>query len=150
MSTPTFTPSADMDTAAGIRPTHHVHSSNDPLPGAKKGVNAVDYSTETMERTPSTWNERTEEQFARDQPEWDSEIRLGSEQNQKQERHHEEQPNVVGGDLPGPGIASEESKSGKASMMDKVVGKTQKVIGKATHKPEMQEKGEVRATAGKA
>ncbi|KAF9078302.1 hypothetical protein BDP27DRAFT_1309371 [Rhodocollybia butyracea] len=39
---------------------------------------------------------------------------------------------------------------GKASMMDKIVGKTQKVVGKATNKPQMHEKGELRETGGKA
>lgn len=36
------------------RPEHHVHDSSDPLPGAKRGGDAVDYSAGTMERQPSS------------------------------------------------------------------------------------------------
>ncbi|KAI9568739.1 hypothetical protein HD554DRAFT_2172214 [Boletus coccyginus] len=39
---------------------------------------------------------------------------------------------------------------GHASIGDKIVGKTQKVIGKYTHNPELHEKGELRETGGKA
>ena len=36
------------------RPDHHIHSSNDPLPGSRGGVPTVDYSAATIERTPSS------------------------------------------------------------------------------------------------
>ncbi|KAF8555186.1 hypothetical protein OG21DRAFT_1496474 [Imleria badia] len=39
---------------------------------------------------------------------------------------------------------------GKANMGDKIVGKTQKVIGKYTHNPDLHERGELRETGGKA
>ncbi|EIW76855.1 hypothetical protein CONPUDRAFT_158009 [Coniophora puteana RWD-64-598 SS2] len=39
---------------------------------------------------------------------------------------------------------------GKAGMADKMIGKTQKVMGKVTKKPELQEKGELREVGGKA
>ncbi|KAJ3775806.1 hypothetical protein FB446DRAFT_842904 [Lentinula raphanica] len=151
----------DFSATEATRPTHHVHGSNDPLPGAKRGVNAVDYSAETMERTPSTWNERTEEQFAREQPGL-----MGSSEHGHHGSHHEShhdqyegrnafteqrpmdvQPTSAGGVAIG---GNSDLPEGKASMMDKVVGKTQKVIGKATHKPEMHEKGELRESGGKA
>ncbi|THH27454.1 hypothetical protein EUX98_g6730 [Antrodiella citrinella] len=38
---------------------------------------------------------------------------------------------------------------GHASVMDKVIGKTQKVAGKALKKPDMHEKGELREAGGK-
>ncbi|EJD43646.1 hypothetical protein AURDEDRAFT_32072, partial [Auricularia subglabra TFB-10046 SS5] len=38
---------------------------------------------------------------------------------------------------------------GKATAMDKVVGKTQKVVGKMTKNWDMHEKGELRETGGK-
>ncbi|TFK37589.1 hypothetical protein BDQ12DRAFT_146541 [Crucibulum laeve] len=50
----------------------------------------------------------------------------------------------------GTGISvGDEHPERKAGFGDKLIGKTQKVIGKMSHKPEMQEKGELRATAGK-
>ncbi|KAK1231918.1 hypothetical protein PQX77_004955 [Marasmius sp. AFHP31] len=39
---------------------------------------------------------------------------------------------------------------GRATATDKLVGKTQKVIGKMTHNAEMHEKGELRESGGKA
>jgi hypothetical protein len=37
------------------RPEHHVHSSSDPLPGARGAqAGAVDYSPETIERLPAS------------------------------------------------------------------------------------------------
>ncbi|KZV70558.1 hypothetical protein PENSPDRAFT_579233 [Peniophora sp. CONT] len=38
---------------------------------------------------------------------------------------------------------------GKASAMDKVIGKTEKVMGKVLKKPAMHEKGELREAGGK-
>src|SRR6266481_6111179 len=35
------------------RPEHQMHDSSDPLPGARGAQPAADYSTNTMERTPS-------------------------------------------------------------------------------------------------
>ncbi|KIK65011.1 hypothetical protein GYMLUDRAFT_39421 [Collybiopsis luxurians FD-317 M1] len=130
------------------RPSHHVHQSNDPLPGAKRGVNAVDYSAETMERTPGTWNERTEEQFARDQPG----MMDSSEHHQGKNAFTESRPMDVE-PTPAGGVAvggQADLPEGKAGMMDKVVGKAQKVIGKATNKSELHEKGELRESGGKA
>ncbi|KAG8215432.1 hypothetical protein J3R82DRAFT_9042 [Butyriboletus roseoflavus] len=39
---------------------------------------------------------------------------------------------------------------GHANMGDKIVGKTQKVLGKYTHNPDLHERGELRETGGKA
>ncbi|KAF5392032.1 hypothetical protein D9757_003217 [Collybiopsis confluens] len=144
------------------RPSHHVHHSNDPLPGAQRGVDAIDYSAETMERTPSTWNDRTEEQFARDQPGMmgsSDRTTMGSDQH---EHEHEQTQGMNAFNEPRPmdveptpagGVAvggRADLPEGKAGMMDKVVGKTQKVMGKAMHKPELHEKGELRESGGKA
>lgn len=118
-----------------IRPTHHVHSSNDPLPGAK-GVGAVDYSAETMERTPSTWDTSTEQKFTKehDATLGNSEpFDAGSQQSSQITGDDDllagsTGSNVVGGDTHGTSIAGDEqSWTGKVSMMDKIVGKTQKV-----------------------
>ncbi|KAF8269600.1 hypothetical protein EI94DRAFT_1799016 [Lactarius quietus] len=38
---------------------------------------------------------------------------------------------------------------GKAGMVDKAIGKTEKVIGKATHNTDMHEAGELRESGGK-
>ncbi|KAJ3784961.1 hypothetical protein GGU10DRAFT_399715 [Lentinula aff. detonsa] len=154
--------SNDFSAADAARPTHHVHGSNDPLPGAKRGVNAVDYSAETIERTPSTWNERTEEQFAREQPglrgatsedrhhghhDNHGEGHHGSRTDTSEQRPMDDQPTHGGGVAVGANANTSES---KPSVIDKVVGKTQKIVGKATHKSEMHEKGELRETGGKA
>eukprot|EP00914_Ancora_sagittata_P022598 GHVO01044861.1.p1 GENE.GHVO01044861.1~~GHVO01044861.1.p1 ORF type:complete len:177 (-),score=16.02 GHVO01044861.1:47-577(-) len=155
-----YSTTSDID-ANPMAPSHTRHSENDVLPGAKKGGHAVDYSVETMERTPSTWNERTEEQFAREQPgimgadSAQSSEQLPERQSSSQgrnaftetQRPMDVQPTAAGGVAVG---GNSDLPEGKASMMDKLVGKTQKVIGKATHKPEMHEKGELRETGGKA
>lgn len=36
------------------RPEHRLHDSSQPLPGARGAAPAADYSTATMERTPSS------------------------------------------------------------------------------------------------
>ncbi|KAG5643128.1 hypothetical protein DXG03_001554 [Asterophora parasitica] len=40
-------------TAPISRPKHHLHSSNEPLPGARGAEPAVDYSKDTLERAPN-------------------------------------------------------------------------------------------------
>ncbi|KAK7045475.1 hypothetical protein VNI00_007728 [Paramarasmius palmivorus] len=140
---------SNLNTAA-VRPEHHVHGSSDPLPG-NKGVNAVDYSAENFERTPSTWDEKNERQFAADQTQHQTHDEFGSQQSGRNafnsERPMNVQPTEAGGvavdgrsDLP----------EGRATAADKLIGKTQKVIGKMTHKPELHEKGELRESGGKA
>ncbi|KAJ3808521.1 hypothetical protein F5876DRAFT_67216 [Lentinula aff. lateritia] len=161
----------DITSSEATRPSHHVHGSEDPLPGAKRGgVNAIDYSAETMERTPSTWNEGTERKFAQDHPEiMGAQPEHGQTQTHREHHHnhhheHHDRPqegrNAFSEQRPmdvhptsAGGVAvdgNSDLPEGKATVMDKVVGKTQKIIGKATHKPEMHEKGELRETGGKA
>lgn len=49
------------------RPEHHVHKSNEPLPGARGGAPAADYSASTMERLPSAvWQDTDASQPTRE------------------------------------------------------------------------------------
>ncbi|KAF8918366.1 hypothetical protein CPB85DRAFT_79483 [Mucidula mucida] len=57
------------------------------------------------------------------------------------------QPSSAGGVAIG---GRDDLPEGKASAMDKMIGKTEKVVGKMTKKPEMHERGELRETGGKA
>ncbi|KAJ4481174.1 hypothetical protein J3R30DRAFT_3287781 [Lentinula aciculospora] len=151
----------EFSSADALRPSHHVHSSDDPLPGAQRGVNTVDYSAETMERTPSTWNDSMENQFTRAHPEMTGQREVAQHPHHdslqqshgegngisREQRPVDVQPPPVGGVSVG---GNADLPEGKASVMDKVVGKTQKIIGKAAHNPDMHEKGELRETGGKA
>ena len=48
-----------------------------------------------------------------------------------------------------PSKPHDELPEGHASEMDKIAGKTQKIVGKALNNTDMKDKGELRATAGK-
>ncbi|KAI3612723.1 hypothetical protein WG66_014728 [Moniliophthora roreri] len=140
---------SNLNTAA-VRPEHHVHGSSDPLPG-NRGVGAVDYSAENIERTPTTnWDENKERQFAADQTQHQT-MMHDSQQSGKNAFNTERPMNVQPTEAGGVAIdGRSELPEGHASATDKLIGKTQKVIGKLTHKPEMHEKGELREAGGKA
>ncbi|KAG7087662.1 hypothetical protein E1B28_013610 [Marasmius oreades] len=156
---------------AAARPQHHVHGSSDPLPGTRGADPSVDYSADTIEHggPNTTWNERDERQFTtgqmgqhRDERQFGQMGETGHQQMQQQQQHHAAQDgqNVFNSDRPmnvqptaAGGVAiggRSDLPEGHASATDKLVGKTQKVIGKMTGKPEMHEKGELRETGGKA
>lgn len=107
-----------------IRPTHHVHSSNDLLPA--------------MERTPTTWDTSTEQKFTKEHDGTLGNSESSDAVHESQQSSHitgdndlltgSTGSNVVGGDTHGTSIAGDEqSWTGKVNMMDKIVGKTQKV-----------------------
>ncbi|KAJ7278991.1 hypothetical protein C8J57DRAFT_1059766, partial [Mycena rebaudengoi] len=48
------------------------------------------------------------------------------------------------------GGVHEDMPMGKASVADKLIGKTQKFVGKATYNFDLHEKGELRESVGKA
>jgi len=127
-------------------PEHQHHESSDLLPGARE--NQADYnsgvsnSTGTYEQgnisqdDPATMN-----QTGRHSPSAQGNTAFNTH------RPLNVQPTSAGGvaidgraDLP----------EGKADFGDKVIGKTQKVIGKYMNKPEMHERGELRESGGKA
>ncbi|KAF7980453.1 hypothetical protein HWV62_38312 [Athelia sp. TMB] len=125
-----------------VRPEHHIHSSTQPLPGARGGDSTYDYSPATIERAPDS---------ALDNADIDN-FRTPSDMDQGANSYTEERPLDV---QPAPegGVAvggNDDLPMGKASFSDKMIGKTQKLVGKYAHKPELHEKGELRETGGKA
>ncbi|KDQ52428.1 hypothetical protein JAAARDRAFT_40281, partial [Jaapia argillacea MUCL 33604] len=116
-------------------PHHHMHHSGDPLPGNHGVPKADDYSTEATENwgahaptgVPRTKSAKGETEVDEDRPLNTQPVSGGVAVDGKE-------------DLP----------EGKASFADKMVGKTQKLIGKVSTNPEMHEKGELRESGGKA
>ncbi|KAF8890716.1 hypothetical protein BD779DRAFT_1516622 [Infundibulicybe gibba] len=146
------------------RPEHHLHDSTDPLPGTKGISPAPDYSPETMERLPSSaFNDQPQKNWNETSPLTNRHSALGGVPSTKPEPQRQrsaegttaftdDRPmNVKPAPTGGVAINGQDDlPEGKASMTDKLVGKTQKVIGKLSHKPEMHEKGELRESGGKA
>ncbi|TFK47113.1 hypothetical protein OE88DRAFT_1666395, partial [Heliocybe sulcata] len=124
-------------------PSHRVHGSEDPVPGARGVAPAADYSAEATEH----WNDRgvnAESAAAAGMPR--------SQSGQGQTAFEDDRP-LGTQPVSGGGVAidgNEDKPMGKAGVADKIVGKTQKVVGKYTHKPELHEKGELRESGGKA
>ncbi|KAF7331204.1 hypothetical protein MSAN_02439100 [Mycena sanguinolenta] len=141
-------------------PEHHVHKASEPLPGARGGAPAADYTAETMERLPSSvWQDADPSQPTRelDPSDLQSQTRpdLPERSNSATgrtaftgERPLNTQPHPEGGVAIDGG--HEDMPMGKASATDKLIGKAQKIIGKVANKPEMHEKGELRESGGKA
>ncbi|KAF9264495.1 hypothetical protein L218DRAFT_862576 [Marasmius fiardii PR-910] len=136
---------------AAARPEHHVHGSSDPLPGNRGVDPSIDYRAETIEQSGpnTTWNEGDERQFAAGQTGAAGQ-RSGAHEGKtafNTERPLNVQPSEAGGVAIG---GRSDLPEGHASATDKLIGKTQKVMGKMTGNPEMHEKGELRETGGKA
>ncbi|KAI0728821.1 hypothetical protein C8Q72DRAFT_875553 [Fomitopsis betulina] len=114
---------------------HHIHRDSETLPGARGSAAAANYSTDVT-NNDRVWQDNNQRRFGagtgdRAYPVWPLNV----------------QPTAAGGvaidgrdDLP----------LDKATLTDKLVGKTQKVAGKVTKNPEMHEKGELRETGGKS
>ncbi|KAJ6562819.1 hypothetical protein DFH09DRAFT_1478925 [Mycena vulgaris] len=145
-------------TGTETRPEHHVHSADEPLPGARGGAPAADYSASTMERLPSAvWQDdaggaqptRETAELQATRPEM---ARTGSSTSGRNafsaERPLNTEPHPEGGVAIDGG--HDGMPMGKASAADKLIGKAQKIVGKVAHKPEMHEKGELREAGGKA
>ncbi|KAI0030451.1 hypothetical protein K488DRAFT_54231 [Vararia minispora EC-137] len=116
------------------RPTHHVHDSSEPLPGARGARPAADYSIDTLE------GRTQQEQNIADTHETRGANAFNTERPMDV-RPTDEGGVAVGGqsDLP----------MGQANTLDKVIGKTEKVLGKVLKKESMHEKGELREAGGK-
>ncbi|KAJ7717553.1 hypothetical protein B0H16DRAFT_1610725 [Mycena metata] len=148
------TGTANLTTEA--RPEHHVHKSSEPLPGARGGAPAADYTAEHMERLPSSvWQDADASQPTREAAE------LSTVKPELERTHSATGRTAISGDRPTNiephsegGVAidggHEGAPAGKASASDKIIGKAQAVVGKLAHKPEMQEKGELRQAGDKA
>lgn len=149
------------------RPQHQLHDSSQPLPGSgsRDAVQTQDYSPANIERMYSSViygkNASTESDDAdstratmgipsagRTGPDSACESESArSNTASTNERPLGVQPTPEGGvSIGGQPNLSE----GHAGFGDKVVGKTQKVIGKYTKNEELHEKGELRETGGKA
>ncbi|KAG1796983.1 uncharacterized protein HD556DRAFT_1431181 [Suillus plorans] len=150
------------------RPQHQLQDSSQPLPGSgsRDAVQTQDYSPANIERMSSSVihgkNTSTESDDADstratmgipsagrtgpDSCESESES-ARSNTASTNERPLGAQPTPEGGvSIGGQPNLSE----GHAGFGDKVIGKTQKVIGKYTKNEELHEKGELRETGGKA
>ncbi|KAF8064221.1 hypothetical protein FPV67DRAFT_1504019 [Lyophyllum atratum] len=133
---PTYAPSE------ATRPEHHIHNTDEPLPGAKGAAPTTDYSARTVERTPSSAFQEQPSHISHAAP----------PEKQGKNAHNTERPRDVKPTSTG-GVAvggHDNLPEGHAGFGDKMIGKTQKVSGKATHNSEMHEKGELRETGGKA
>ncbi|KAI9511228.1 hypothetical protein F5148DRAFT_1172763 [Russula earlei] len=108
-------------------PQHHLHRSDDPLPGRS-----------SREREPSP-----EEQHPQTQ---EPALHTQGRNAFNSERPLDVQPAPEGGVARG---GQDDLPLGKANILDKVVGKTEKVIGKITGNAERHEVGELREAGGK-
>ncbi|KAJ7079627.1 hypothetical protein B0H15DRAFT_500796 [Mycena belliarum] len=151
-------------TVGETRPEHHVHKADEPLPGARGGAPTADYSTSAMERLPSSaWEDTDTSKPSRevigenlDHPDHPTKPQLahsGSASGRNAfsaERPLNTEPHPDGGVAIEGGHHDDGMPMGKATTADKLIGKTQKVVGKVTHNPVMHEKGELRESGGKA
>ncbi|KAJ7074522.1 hypothetical protein C8F01DRAFT_1100754 [Mycena amicta] len=147
-------------TATPTRPEHHVHRDSEPLPGsgARGAAPTADYSAENMERLPSKVWQESETTGAAMKPSRELGDIAGDE------RPAMDRSNSSSGKLQSTGPSREPSSASgvtgdhvdernpkrKVTAADKLIGKAQQVAGKVAHKPEMQEKGALRQTEGKA
>lgn len=149
------------------RPQHQLHDSSQPLPGSgsRAAVPTQDYSPANIERMSSSeihGKQATAESDDTDStratigtpsggrtaPDLDSHQSESARGNTAftTERPLGVQPTPEGGVAIG---GQPNLPEGHASFGDKVIGKTQKVIGKYTKNEELHEKGELRETGGK-
>jgi len=154
-------------------PSHHVHRDSEILPGAKGAESkAAPYDT-SVTNDSQTWKSNNEKRFGAGTDtgnvmaggqhtsapssslgEEDPTFRhagAGTPPTSQHNAFQEERPLGVQPTSQG-GVAiggNSDLPEGHASLMDKMIGKTQKVAGKAMKKPEMHEKGELREAGGK-
>ncbi|KAG6335078.1 hypothetical protein ID866_4006 [Astraeus odoratus] len=157
-------------------PQHRLHSANEPLPGS--GTPAQnDYSDDSIDRHSSgaargeSGRYESEEQFSPGRraagnvyetsgDDLGSEGRgrstgVGADQLQGGEgrsAYNSERPlGVAPAPEGGVAVGGQSNLPGSgANFGDRVIGKTEKVMGKATRNPEMHERGELREAGGKA
>ncbi|KAI0944301.1 hypothetical protein AcW1_002046 [Taiwanofungus camphoratus] len=137
-------------------PEHHVHHSSDAIPGARGAEQSADYST-NVTNDSRTWTDENQRQFGTDDDTMASgqhDSAGGATPNAESGRnaYNEDRPLGVQPTSKG-GVAvggQEDLPEGHARVTDKLIGKTQKVVGKVTRNPEVHEKGELREAGGKA
>lgn len=111
-------------------PRHQVHNSDDPLPGSHP------------DQQPAEVQQLSDRNLSHEE----AALRGQGHNAFNSERPLDVHPTRAGGvaragedDLP----------MGKANILDKAIGKMEKVIGKATHNADMHEAGELREAGGK-
>ncbi|KAH7906859.1 hypothetical protein BJ138DRAFT_1093573 [Hygrophoropsis aurantiaca] len=146
------------------RPAHHIHKSSEPLPGSnsRAAAQTQDYSPDTIERTPSSALHDTTASSGPQRGQLHTQTSFGDEDTDSTHA-------TLGSPAPsgpsttrtGAGInaplqGTQQARdelpgvpTGQPKMGDKVIGKAQQLVGKATKNPVMQEKGEIRGTNGK-
>ncbi|OSD03826.1 hypothetical protein PYCCODRAFT_1476760 [Trametes coccinea BRFM310] len=116
-------------------PTHHLHSSSDPLPGASSPAAAPPNYSADVTNDPRAW----QDPGMRERERGDVRAVVAGAQ------HH------AGPDTDTEREAEAEAGAGgKPKVTDKIVGKTQKVAGKMTGNAALHEKGALREAGGKA
>ncbi|KAJ7206065.1 hypothetical protein GGX14DRAFT_568521 [Mycena pura] len=148
--------STNNTTSPEIRPEHHLHDASEPLPGARGGAPAADYSAGNMERlSSSVWQdadagaptrETTDAQGDSARPAME---RTNSASDRLRFVEAHDTTGLAGVDS-GAGLGDTAQPAHKATAADKLIGRAQQVAGKVAHKPELQEKGELRQMEGKA
>ncbi|PCH42892.1 hypothetical protein WOLCODRAFT_58811, partial [Wolfiporia cocos MD-104 SS10] len=135
-------------------PAHHIHRDSEALPGARGGSSAADYSADVTNDS-RTWTDNNQRRFGAGTD--DSHIMAGGQHDSpgasratsgsdaghnafNQERPLDVEPTSQGGVAIG---GQDNLPEGRAKLTDKLIGKTQKVAGKATRNPEMHERGEL-------
>jgi len=108
-------------------PKHHIHGSDEPLP------------------TSRTNRQPPEAQYPDTKPP-QGEAALQGRNAFNSERPLNVQPTQAGGVARG---GQDDLPLGKADLLDKVIGKTEKVIGKVTGNADRHEAGELREAGGK-
>ncbi|KAF9463340.1 hypothetical protein BDZ94DRAFT_1259116, partial [Collybia nuda] len=147
------------------RPEHHLHNTNELLPGTKGAASTIDYSADTMNHTPNSALGGQSVTFGNHQPDSaashpTSQTAVGSSKSSTghtdsgrgNTAYNTERPlGVKPTSAGGVAIGGEANlPEGKAGATDKLMGKIQKVAGKYTHNMELHEKGELREAGGKA
>ncbi|EIN05739.1 hypothetical protein PUNSTDRAFT_54636 [Punctularia strigosozonata HHB-11173 SS5] len=145
-------------------PTHRVHSQSQPLPGATGAPNAestIDYSAENVEHARGlgtendSLNRPSKTQEAKEKV-VDMAPGLGSGRGQgafgdkREDAEHEDRPTDMRSANEGTTVGEQDGPEGHAKFSDKMVGKTQKVMGKVTRNADLHEKGQLREAGGKA
>nr|VWP00749.1 Polyketide synthetase protein [Ganoderma boninense] len=155
-SNPNLNPNPNLDPSAAWGPNdapptqHHLHKSSDVLPGAARaqvGRGAGNDDDDDV-RDPESFEDRLAAPDQQVQDQYPSSAYGAEGRNAwTEERPLGVQPTARGGVAIG---GREDLPETHASAADKLVGKTQKVVGKITKNPEMHERGELRESGGKA
>ncbi|KAI0060174.1 hypothetical protein BV25DRAFT_1839913 [Artomyces pyxidatus] len=142
------------------RPQHRLHDTSEPLPGARS-QDAPEYSTGAIEGTGSlpqdrTWNDSPQIMTPNQRPDdWSgSSSRTTSTQDQstafnsKRSLNTQKTPSVRAGGGVRRGSWKDDLPVGKANVLDKVIGKTEKASWRAVN-PDLHETGQLREAGGK-